>query len=163
MDWRLLPSELWWAAMEWLDGSQSDDRQGLLPGFLTEEAQLCATPRPRFPTSRSQALSVSEVRKRPSYASPKKKSEISRAPWSDRSVVFVYQQPYITLRNGRDSALRLMNSAGRLWAKSLFFFTAIAKFRSRASISSVLRPRRGSGAPVRRNLLPPPGAGGESP
>jgi hypothetical protein len=59
--------------MERLNWSQSADRHGLLPGFLIEEAQLRATPRPRFPTSRSQALSVSEVRKRPSYASPKEK------------------------------------------------------------------------------------------
>jgi hypothetical protein len=36
--------------MEWFNGSQSADRHGLLPGFLTAEAQLRATPRPRFPT-----------------------------------------------------------------------------------------------------------------
>ena len=76
LDWRLLPLEPWWAGMEWLNGSQSTDRHGLLPGFPIEEAQLRATPRPRFPTSRSQALSVSEVRKCPSCATPKKQPEI---------------------------------------------------------------------------------------
>ena len=63
--------------MEWLNGSQSADRRSLLPGFRIEEAQLRATPppRPRFPTSRSQALFVSEFRKCPSCPTPKKQSE----------------------------------------------------------------------------------------
>ena len=68
--------EPWWAGIEWSNRSQSADRHDLHPGFLIEEAQPRARPRPRFPTSRSQALSGSEVRKRPSYASPKEKIEI---------------------------------------------------------------------------------------
>ena len=49
---------------------------------------------------------------------------------------------YITLRSGGESALRRMNSAGRLWVKSLLFLTAIATFRSKASISSVFTVHR---------------------
>jgi len=65
-------------AMEWLNGSQSADRHGLLPGFRIEEAQPRATPRPRFPTSRSQALSASEARKTSFMRQrQKRKSEIS--------------------------------------------------------------------------------------
>ena len=139
LDWRLLPLEPWWAAMEWLNGSQSADRHGVLPGLLIEEAQLRATPRPRFPTSRSQALSVSEVRKRPSCVNARRENQKS-APSSAPSVIFAYQQSYITLRSGRDSALRLMNSAGRLWVKSLLFFTAIATLCSKLALVTTRKP-----------------------
>ena len=68
--------------VERLNGSQSADRRGLLPGFRIEEAQLRATPRPRFPASRSQALSVSEFRKCPSCVSAKRNNQKPRAPTS---------------------------------------------------------------------------------
>ena len=121
VDWRLLPLEPWWAAMEWLNGSQSADRHGLLPGFLIEEAQLRATPRPRFPTSRSQALSVSEVRKRPSCVNARRENQKS-APSSAPSVIFAYQQSYITLRSGRDSALPPDEFSGAFVGKELIRF-----------------------------------------
>ena len=62
-----------------------------------------------------------------------------------------------------------MNSAGRLLVKSLFFFTAIATFRSRASISSVFTVLRSCSTrarlrcPSSLELASATGAGGESP
>ena len=90
-----------------------------------------------FPASKSEALSVSEVRKCPSCATLKKNQK-SRAHLRQLDQLFSLINNSILLSERRESALGLMNSAGRLLLSSLFFCTAIATLRSTASISSVL-------------------------
>ena len=71
VDWHLMPGEPGGAATAESNGTRSAYRHCRIPRHLTEEELLCATPLLLFPASISEALSVSEVRKLPSYVSTK--------------------------------------------------------------------------------------------
>ena len=93
VDWHLMPVEIGGAATAESNGTRSAYRHCRIPRHLTEEELLCATPLLLFPASISPALSVSELRKCSSCATPKEKSKIPRLLDQFRLLTTVYYSP----------------------------------------------------------------------
>jgi hypothetical protein len=108
---RLPPAEPGPAAMAQADGPRLAYCHRRIPHRPTEEGLRCATPLLLFPASISQALSVSEPHKRPSYPSPKGKIKNPEPP-RQLYQLFSLTNNSILLSAAAANHSRQMNSAG---------------------------------------------------